>query len=160
MQAAAKFWSRLWLRLRAPGSAAFSVPWPPPAPPPKLPVPARSWKPGTEEERSAAAAAAAAVAATGRSARAGPGARGDCRGSESGAGEGWESEGGAGWRARRRGAWKLDTARPRRPACSACWALGLQWVRGWMRLGAGAPRFLIAPRRPFWTARSNGHGEP
>lgn len=79
-QEAAKFWSRLWLRLPAPGSAAFSVSWPPPAPPPTLPVPARSWKPGAAEKRSAAAVAAAAGAAAGRSARAGRRARGDCPG--------------------------------------------------------------------------------
>ena len=39
-----------------------------------------------------------------------------------------ECEGGAGWRARRRGGRRLVTARPRRPACLACWAVGLECV--------------------------------
>lgn len=71
-----------------------------------------------------------------------------------------ESEGGAGWRVRRRGRRRLDTARPRRPACWACWTVRFQWVDEWIRWGSGAPSFLITPHWPLWSARPNGQWEP
>ena len=72
-----------------------------------------------------------------------------------------ECEGGAGWRARRRGGWRLVTARPRRPACWACWAAGLEWVGDWMRSGTWSAWFSTrAPRWSLWSVHSQDQWEP
>lgn len=120
MQAAAKFWSRLWLRLQAPGSAAFSVSWPPPGPAP----PTSGSGPKLEARRSGGTlgSGGGGGGGGGRRQRRPSAARvpgqereeivGEAR-RERGRGE---SEGGADGRTKGRGRRRLSTARPRRPA--------------------------------------------